>query len=442
MSAGSLRDIQKRQNNSLEQSALAYTLAQQNGAIAFSPQPGVSGLPRGVRDYRISFVREKVAAFYKDLTTTLAQKYGSDALLAFDPTTYAYLQDPAFGNLLDYLSADGTFDVWADASTGFPVKFVTTLRLVPPDSAVKLKDTQYMLSADLSMNDINKQVTIQAPSGAMTYDDAQILLSGQPKDVYLYSKQLGNIQALRQELNTYKSDAGSYPDSLDQLVVTNAAARKLNPHPPTSTSMSPVFYNDDIQIASVIPYDAFTGQPYGYTNNGTDYAITYTMQIPTSTSTPSSPDEYLPYSNVKIVNGTNTATSKTNSVEGDAHGASYKGADDATKLSDLRTVQNALEIFYNKNGKYPTEITSWSSLQAKLQSVNGGVAAIPDDHRAASGIHYCYAATAQGSDYVLSAALETPSADSSILMNNYSGVVPTGGGMKCSCGPSRACVTL
>ncbi|OGZ00567.1 MAG: hypothetical protein A2946_02350 [Candidatus Liptonbacteria bacterium RIFCSPLOWO2_01_FULL_53_13] len=89
---------------------------------------------------------------------------------------------------------------------------------------------------------------------------------------------------------------------------------------------------------------------------------------------------------------------------------------DARRISDLRQVQTALELYYAKNGNYP-RVTTWQSLKDELTRTEGGgigVKKIPDDPT--SGRFYKYGVSADGGSYTLGAELEdvnNPNLDSS-----------------------------
>lgn len=74
---------------------------------------------------------------------------------------------------------------------------------------------------------------------------------------------------------------------------------------------------------------------------------------------------------------------------------------DTRRMTDLRQIQNALELYYQKNGSYPAAPLSDSTF-----SGIGGIAAIPRDP--SSGAVYEYSVTNCGSgiSYVLAAILE------------------------------------
>jgi prepilin-type N-terminal cleavage/methylation domain-containing protein len=101
-------------------------------------------------------------------------------------------------------------------------------------------------------------------------------------------------------------------------------------------------------------------------------------------------------------------------------GPTQQAGRDARRLSDIREVQNALELFYNKCGFYPGSVSgagvcavgqpgtaaTWAQLQATLTGANAnlGVTSIPQDP--STNRTYGYAYGSGNATYVVGAALE------------------------------------
>ncbi|HTY40073.1 MAG TPA: type II secretion system protein [Candidatus Paceibacterota bacterium] len=103
-------------------------------------------------------------------------------------------------------------------------------------------------------------------------------------------------------------------------------------------------------------------------------------------------------------------------------GPIQKQARDSRRVSDLRQVQTALEIYNTKNSgyyAYETKNGSWAAFTAAVET-GAGVGRLPDDPTASQ--HYQYDGTA--TTYVLGATLED--ASSSVLNNSYTGASPHG----------------
>jgi prepilin-type N-terminal cleavage/methylation domain-containing protein len=99
-------------------------------------------------------------------------------------------------------------------------------------------------------------------------------------------------------------------------------------------------------------------------------------------------------------------------------GPVQKQGRDSRRISDLRQVQNGLEIYYNKCGYYPgtaqptspcgayTQITTWAALTTALTGSNIGISNVPVDPTNRTPYVYSYASDSTGSTYVLAAQLE------------------------------------
>jgi len=130
-------------------------------------------------------------------------------------------------------------------------------------------------------------------------------------------------------------------------------------------------------------------------------------------------------------------------------GPAQKGGRDARRLSDLRQVQNALELYYNKNQKYPNSLSSndWAGLSGALTGAAIGVNNVPKDPQSTQT--YYYATDTNGTTYVLGTLLENPTGQAA--SSTYSGTTPSGlqaPAFPSNCGTAQAngtllyCVTL
>jgi len=85
-------------------------------------------------------------------------------------------------------------------------------------------------------------------------------------------------------------------------------------------------------------------------------------------------------------------------------GPVQKQGRDARRISDLRQVQNGLELYYNRNGRYPAA-TDWVSLTTALSGGDNPVVSnVPKDPKA--GQNYYYYTDTNGTTYCLGAILE------------------------------------
>lgn len=80
-----------------------------------------------------------------------------------------------------------------------------------------------------------------------------------------------------------------------------------------------------------------------------------------------------------------------------------KAGRDARRIADLRTIQNALELYYNKFEVYPPG-SSFAQMSATLTGSAIGVSAVPRDPLNNGPYQYNY--TSIGQEYILSTTLE------------------------------------
>ncbi len=111
---------------------------------------------------------------------------------------------------------------------------------------------------------------------------------------------------------------------------------------------------------------------------------------------------------------------------------------DARRISDLREVQNALELYYNKYGTYPSD-TSWATLVTDLTSSSTaiGVTQVPNDPTPSKT--YYFESFTGGSSYVIGAVLE--SANSSVFTGYSPPSIGVPNGMT-DCSKPNYCLSL
>ncbi len=83
---------------------------------------------------------------------------------------------------------------------------------------------------------------------------------------------------------------------------------------------------------------------------------------------------------------------------------------DSRRISDLKSVQTGLELYYNQKSVYPAAPNGWQDVQTALAGPGAGlgISIIPDDPSSggSSPKHYDYCT--DGTSYVISAQLEDP----------------------------------
>ena len=92
-------------------------------------------------------------------------------------------------------------------------------------------------------------------------------------------------------------------------------------------------------------------------------------------------------------------------------GAFRQRGRDARRVADLRSAQNALELYYAKNNQYPKVTGSgsqtWTDLETAIKDANIGINNIPKDPLGGNATYeYASEDTESPQSYVLKAALE------------------------------------
>lgn len=118
-------------------------------------------------------------------------------------------------------------------------------------------------------------------------------------------------------------------------------------------------------------------------------------------------------------------------------GPVQKQGRDSRRISDLRQVQNALELYYNKTASYPT-VSTWADLKTTLTTGSDSVTTnLPTDPRDGVG-SYGYRYYSNGSTYVLATTLED--GGNSALKSDLDGTDVAG--ITVSCDDPVYCISL
>ncbi len=199
-----------QKQKSIEQAKLLYALAINDGALVATPRSSASGDPENSRHFSVAFKKENMSRFYKDAADELGQRYGADSPIHLNDLDTKYFNSDSFSNLFDYLKDNNSFDLWIDKTDGFPVKFSYTLRLVPDDSAPKLKDVEYVMTSTFGLTDINKPIAIEEPAGAISYTDAVGILTGRSGSQLTAesrdSNRISDVGTLKSAISLYLAD--------------------------------------------------------------------------------------------------------------------------------------------------------------------------------------------------------------------------------------------
>ncbi len=89
---------------------------------------------------------------------------------------------------------------------------------------------------------------------------------------------------------------------------------------------------------------------------------------------------------------------------------------DTRRIADMKEVQNGLEIYYMKNGEYPTA-TNWIELEDALKNV--GINQIPNDPTPTKTYYY----GSDGQSYVIGVEIEDQDSNKAMLDKDVDGTI-------------------
>ena len=340
-------DKQKKNSRALEQIQTIFKTMDEDKVLSvdFSLPNEMVG-EREAYVYAVTYDETKVVSWYEHLTKVMKETYGDDALIKLDETSLRYMKTDSFQKYLAYIKNNTTMHIVIDKQSGFPVRIDYRFRLVPSEKIVKLKDKQLTLNLALNLSNVNVPVVVDVPPDAITFEGAQITLTGQSKEEYRFGKQIQNVEAIRSALSGYYVYTGTYPETLEGLSVPRGQLEKAPPKPATSgggasidfptsfdsfsSGTSSADYQkkiDEMPFLKTLPKDAFTGESFVYAKvpAPTEYTLQYSMQVPLRPKTQNVSDDLFGFGNgvgvnsaIAYVNGINTATAGEISREASA----------------------------------------------------------------------------------------------------------------------------
>jgi hypothetical protein len=331
-------ELDKKKEDSVKAVKLFLTTADKNHALVIVGKPvkeKING--QSLYRYDLRLNKETIVQFYTELTNGYAAEFGNESLIKYDQSLLDYLESPNFNQVFDYLSANTSFIIWADGD-GTPIQTQFNIRVVPDSD--KNKNNQVRMKTTLSFDKVNSSIKVDLPEEFMTVEDATILLSGLTREEYRLKKQLSNISTLQSALSTYKSITGTYPLTLSDLTKRYADLKKA----PGTKTAEETFYSfersDDYRILKTVPIDVFHQNDYGYSSNSKDFMLTYSMELP-AYKAGMNVGSIIRYDyktgkyGMAVVNGKNTADSKTLSREAGTQSQADGDGDMLTNVAEV-----------------------------------------------------------------------------------------------------------
>lgn len=284
------------------------------------PEATVNGAR--VTQYTVVIHPDQIVPTYQDLRDAQAKKNANTS--AYDDII-TELKKTETQNILSQLAKASQITISVDKAKGFLQKLDWKITLVPPDDIEKLKTKEFVVDIALTLDQINSQVNIVAPTKTINYDEATRLVTGQTLSEQQFEKQTQRVSSLRSALAHYYEQKKTFPTSITNLqadlkkayddCVAAEAPKKKAYEEQQNVNKQKSNLNDDYTIPyysqcritqSVNTTDIYTGKPFEYTGKGDDYAFTYQIKFDDKTDS---------YTKKSYVDGKNTATRAYSSLE-------------------------------------------------------------------------------------------------------------------------------
>ncbi len=126
---------------------------------------------RSLYRYELEFRKEAIVPFYRRmLDAALQYEHISKTEFLNDDGLLEYLESEEFLQMFDYISKNTSFVIWVD-SEGRLGAMEYSMRLVPPDTAIQLKDKQAVATIRLMLSELNEEILIEAPQNAKSFTE-------------------------------------------------------------------------------------------------------------------------------------------------------------------------------------------------------------------------------------------------------------------------------
>ena len=205
----SLPEMEKAYKNNREKSIKfikkLVSVADEEKLITFKNTPNVERVNgQQLVRYELGLKKEKILPFYQKMQTEIDKDPDFSNFKGFvDQGLVDYLQSQEFDEVFSYLDKNNTLVLWTDIQ-GFPAIIENTMRIVPPDSALQLKDKQVNVVFKMVISDINKALDIKAPAGSITIEK---LISDFDNGSISEARLKGKSAALKSQLSSIRAQS-------------------------------------------------------------------------------------------------------------------------------------------------------------------------------------------------------------------------------------------
>lgn len=251
----------------------ASSIADEEGLVHFKTPPRTEKVDgRLLYRYDLAINEGAIVPFYTRIIAEAKKnpELSADTFLN-DQGLLDYLKSQAFDSVFAYYDANTTITAWIDPA-GFPAIVSYSLRFVPPDTALALKDKQARLTFTLSLSGINSPVTIDAPTDAKNIKDLAGL------DPFSSARNKGSDAAIQSDLATIATQAEIY---------YAGTGKNSYGSPATScTATSTLFADPTVARALTGAIEAANGGIVSCNSSKKAYAVQAKLNAPASTTAP------------------------------------------------------------------------------------------------------------------------------------------------------------
>lgn len=205
------------------------TIADQEKLVVFKNKPKSEKIDgRDLIRYDLKLRKEAFLPFYIKLDEELKKDSElSTYWTGVDESLLEYLKSEEFSQAFDYIDQNNSFTLWTDKQ-GFPAILQNTMRVVPADNIIQLKDKQVNVTFKVLIDNINEPLEIQTPTESITIEELFKSLEGGLTYTTSSSARDARIKAdmdqIRVIANIFKTNNNNYNNTGTPVKLTDCTS--------------------------------------------------------------------------------------------------------------------------------------------------------------------------------------------------------------------------
>ncbi|MEA3357435.1 MAG: hypothetical protein U9Q67_03295, partial [Patescibacteria group bacterium] len=120
----------------------------------------------------LSFDPTQLKTWYEQTVINLEEKFGDKTILQYDEEMLQNFDEARYQELFNYLKDNLEVNIWLDKDSYLPRKMSFAIGIVPPDSVTSLANKQIKISFSMQLTNINEEVVIEEPTEYITFEQA------------------------------------------------------------------------------------------------------------------------------------------------------------------------------------------------------------------------------------------------------------------------------